>query len=89
MPFGKTNRLREGLRSFHERVASWIKTAQHYTKFWVAVAGGALTIVSGELAIDEDAKRYIQIGIAVLTAFSVYQFPNAPADPDEPTDFED
>ena len=63
---------------FHVKVAGWIKQAQKYTKFWVAVLGGALTVVAGEVAIDETVARYVQIGLAILTAFSVYQFPNAP-----------
>lgn len=67
---------------FHEKVAGWIRSAQKYTKFWVAVLGGALTVIAGEVAIDETVGRYIQIGLAVLTAFSVYQFPNAPEDGD-------
>jgi hypothetical protein len=68
------------MKTFHDKVAAWIKTAQQYTKFWVAVVGGALVIITGELALDDEVVRYIRIGIAILTAFSVYQFPNVPSD---------
>jgi hypothetical protein len=68
------------VKTFHDKVAAWIKTAQQYTKFWVAVVGGVLVIITGELALDDEVVRYIRIGIAVLTAFSVYRFPNVPTD---------
>jgi hypothetical protein len=68
------------VEKFHENVSAWIKSAQRYTKFWVAVLGGALIILSGELPIDDEVSKWLKIGLAILTAFSVYQFPNAPTD---------
>lgn len=65
---------------FHEKVAAWIRSAQKYTKFWVAVAGGVLAVVVGEIPLPDDYVRYAQVAIALATAFSVYQFPNAPTD---------
>jgi hypothetical protein len=68
------------VEKFHENVSAWIKSAQKYTKFWVAVIGGAFAIVAGELPIDDEVAKYIQVGLLIATAFSVYQFPNAPTD---------
>lgn len=68
--------------AFHKKVVDWIRSAQKYTKFWVAVLGGALTVVAGQVALDPEVSRIVQIGLALLTAFSVYQFPNAPEDGD-------
>lgn len=65
---------------FHERVAAVIRSAQKYTKFWVAVAGGVLAIIAGEIPLPDDYERYAQVAIALATAFSVYRFPNAPTD---------
>ena len=60
-----------------QKVSDFIKKAQGYTKFWVAVVGGILIIVSGNLELPAEVIRWIQTGISIATAFSVFQFPNA------------
>lgn len=73
------------MRVFHERFIAWVQSAQAYTKFWVAFLGGVLIIVTQSVAIPEDWSRWITTGIALATAFSVFQFPNKvpPVDPGE------
>jgi hypothetical protein len=62
------------------KVSDFIKRAQAYTKFWVAVAGGILIIVTGNLELPAEIIKWIQTGISIATAFSVFQFPNVTAD---------
>lgn len=65
------------------KVSALITRAQEYTKFWVAVVGGVLFIVSDNLALPEEVLTWVKVGIAIATAFSVYQFPNVPQVPGE------
>jgi hypothetical protein len=60
------------------KVSEFIKKAQGYTKFYVAVVGGILIILSDVL--PEEWKHYAQVAISIATAFAVYQFPNVVAD---------
>jgi hypothetical protein len=60
------------------KVSDFIKRAQAYTKFYVAVIGGILIILSDVL--PDEWKHYAQVAIAIATAFSVYQFPNVVVD---------
>ena len=84
MPFRRTNfmtrrQMREAMsiRSFHEKFIALIASAQAYAKFWVAVAGGVLIIATQNVPIPEEWVGWATTGIAILTAFSVYQWPNA------------
>lgn len=56
------------------KIAVYIKQAQMYTKFIVAVVGGLLTV--GAAFIPVEWSPVIQSVLAALTAFSVYAFPN-------------
>ena len=81
MPF-KANTRREmrenmSVRSFHGKIIAGIQSAQAYAKFWVAVAGGLLIIATQNVPIPEEWVGWATTGIAILTAFSVYQWPNA------------
>ena len=60
-----------------EKISAFIKKAQGYTKFAVAVVGGVLIIVSTNLDLPDEVIKWSQIVIAIATAFSVYTFPNA------------
>ena len=62
------------------KVSEFIRKAQGYTKFWVAVVSGILIVVSTNLELPADVIKWIQVGIAIATAFSVYAFPNVSAD---------
>jgi hypothetical protein len=57
-------------------ISEFIKKAQAYTKFAVAVVGGVLIIVSTNLELPDEVTKWAQIVIAIATAFSVYAFPN-------------
>lgn len=65
------------VRSFHEKFIGWVQSAQAYAKFWVAVVGGALVIVSQNVPIDPQVQGWITSALAIATAFSVWAFPNA------------
>lgn len=71
--------MRENMsvRSFHEKFIGWVQSAQAYAKFWVAVAGGVLIIATQNVPIPDEWVGWATTGIAILTAFSVYQWPNA------------
>ena len=56
------------------KVSEWIKTAQEYTKFIVAVVGGLLVV--GAAFIPAEWSPYVTAVVAAATAFSVYKFPN-------------
>ena len=61
------------------KISGYIRQAQAYTKFIVAVVGGLVTVLAG--FIPSEWAPIIQSVIAAATAFSVYQFPNVtPAD---------
>lgn len=60
------------------KIAGFIKEAQAYTKFIVAVVGGLLTIAAG--FIPADWANTAQSVLVALTAFSVYAFPNVTPD---------
>lgn len=62
------------------KVSTFIKKAQEYSKFIAAVAGGVFIVVSGNLDLPADVVKWVQIGVSILTAFAVYQFPNVSAD---------
>ena len=62
------------------KVSEFIKKAQEYSKFIAAVVGGVFIVVSGNLELPADVVKWVQIGVAILTAFAVYQFPNVSAD---------
>lgn len=68
------------MSGFHNKFVGWLKQAQTYTKFWVAVAGGVLIIVTDTVAIDPTIQGWVLKGLAIATAFSVYAFPNSVAD---------
>lgn len=55
-------------------IASYIKQAQQYTKFIVAIVGGLLTVAAAFIPVEW--SPVIQSVLAALTAFSVYAFPN-------------
>lgn len=83
MPFRRTNfmtrrQIREAMsiRSFHEKFIALIAQAQAYTKFWIGVAGGLVSIVSLNIPVDPQVSKWIVTGIAIATAFSIYKFPN-------------
>lgn len=68
------------MQKFHERVSEYIRAAQVYAKFWAAVAGGVLIVITGQVPLPEGWQEGITVVLAIVTAFSVYQFPNAPVD---------
>lgn len=57
-----------------EKIEALIVSAQQYAKLIVSVVGGLLVI--GAQFIPSDYTTIITAVIVVLTAFSVYQFPN-------------
>ena len=63
------------------KISEYIKVAQEYTKFAVAVIGGLLTVAAG--FIPSEWSPLIQTIVAALTAFSVYQVPNVVREPAE------
>lgn len=71
------------VKTFHEKFIAAIKSAQAYTKFWIAFFGGGLIIVTNVVPIDPQWAKWIGIGLAIATAFSVYQFPNVVPPVDE------
>lgn len=71
-----------------ENVVGFIKRAQAYAKFWVAVVGGVLFIVANNLELPEEVLTWVNVAIAIVTAFSVYQFPNVPVVDGERTEVE-
>lgn len=60
------------------KIVGFIKEAQAYTKFIVAVVTGLLTIAAG--FIPADWAQAAQAVILALGAFSVYRFPNVTPD---------
>lgn len=74
------------MRAVHDKIIAGIKSAQAYTKFWVAVAGGVLAIIAQSISIPDDVQGYITSAIAIATAFSVYKFPNVVPPVDSETD---
>lgn len=72
------------MKSFHDKFIAALKSAQAYAKFWVAVAGGVLIVITSNVPIDEEITRWITTGLAIITAFSVYAFPNTVPDIDQP-----
>lgn len=65
------------------QIKEWLVKAQEYTKFIAAFLGGVLVILTqtvGDSFIPEDWRGWVVTAIAVLTAFSVYQFPNIRTD---------
>lgn len=69
------------------KISAFIKKAQAYTKFGVAVIGGVLIIVSNNIDLPDEVHKWAQIVVAIATAFSVYAFPNVTSD-DEPGEHE-
>ena len=65
-----------------ETISAYLRKAQEYTKFIVAIVGGLLIIVSTNLELPGEFTKWAQIVVAILTAFSVYAFPNVPAEPE-------
>lgn len=72
------------MKAFHDKFIAGLKSAQAYAKFWVAVAGGVLIIITSNVPIDAEVERWITTGLAIVTAFSVFAFPNAVPEIDEP-----
>ncbi|ANP74552.1 hypothetical protein [Cryobacterium arcticum] len=58
------------------KIKAKIAEAQAYAKFVAACVGGALTV--GSSLIPTEWAIYATVGLAVLTAFSVWRFPNTP-----------
>jgi hypothetical protein len=63
-----------------ETISAFIRKAQAYTKFAVAIIGGVLIIISTNLELPGEVVKWAQVVVAILTAFSVYAFPNVPED---------
>ena len=53
-----------------EKISAFIKKAQGYTKFAVAVVGGVLIIVSTNLDLPDEVIKWSQIVIAIATAIN-------------------
>jgi len=66
-----------------KKAIEFIKQWQAYAKFWVAVIGGVLFIVSDNINLPDEVTKWVQVGIAIVTAFSVYRFPNKIPDVEE------
>ena len=56
------------------KVQAFIVQAQAYAKLAVAIVGGVLVIAAQ--FFPPVSVPYITAGIAIMTAFSVYKFPN-------------
>lgn len=57
-----------------DKIKAGVIKAQAYAKLIAALVGGALTI--GASFIPADWRGWIITALAILTAFSVYKFPN-------------